>query len=156
EGELYVEISALPLSNEENVSGVIVLISDVTEVVKADEYIKLLCSNLEKQLSGMEQAQRKLKLLSDKLGAEAPTAEIDIMEEAAEFAKAKVLIVDDIPVNQRLLNMHLQRMGVETEFANNGLEAINACKAKRYALVFMDVDMPVVDGLEATAEIRKH
>jgi CheY-like chemotaxis protein len=67
----------------------------------------------------------------------------------------RVLVVDDIPVNQKVLIMHLQKLGVSTDTANNGLEAVNACKSKRYSLVFMDLDMPVLNGLEATVDIRR-
>jgi CheY-like chemotaxis protein len=68
----------------------------------------------------------------------------------------RVLVVDDIPVNQKVLIMHLQKLGVSTDTANNGLEAVNACKSKRYSLVFMDLDMPVLNGLEATVDIRRY
>jgi two-component system, sensor histidine kinase and response regulator len=54
-----------------------------------------------------------------------------------------------------VLIMHLNKLGVSADAANNGLEAVNACKNKRYSLVLMDLDMPILNGLEATVDIRK-
>jgi CheY-like chemotaxis protein/HPt (histidine-containing phosphotransfer) domain-containing protein len=157
--QMHVDVSAVPLTHDGNVSGVIILFRDVTEIIKADEYIKALCRTLERQLSGMESAQRELKILADKLGAEnwagEPAGTPQIQQDIRPSAEKKVLVVDDIPVNQKLLVMHLKKLNVETDVANNGLEAVNACRCKRYALVLMDLDMPILDGYEATSEIRK-
>jgi CheY-like chemotaxis protein len=66
-----------------------------------------------------------------------------------------VLSVDDIPVNQKLLRMQLKRLGFKIDTAANGKEAIDAVVKGDYDFVFMDLDMPVMDGLTATAAIRK-
>lgn len=155
--QVHVDVSAIALCHEGQVSGVITLFRDVTEIIKADEYIKALCRTLERQLSSMESAQRELKILADKLGSEAWPGEAAAqpVKDIRSPAQKKVLVVDDIPVNQKLLVMHLKKLNVETDIANNGLEAVNACRCKRYALVLMDLDMPILDGYEATAEIRK-
>ncbi len=68
----------------------------------------------------------------------------------------KILIVDDIPVNQKLLRLQLKRLGFEDiETAPNGKDAVACVQQTEYAVVFMDLDMPVMDGPTATAEIRK-
>lgn len=65
------------------------------------------------------------------------------------------LIVDDIPVNQKLLVLQLKRLGFITETANNGKEAVDKLNRHIYDIVFMDCDMPVMDGYEATMAVRK-
>jgi CheY-like chemotaxis protein len=47
-------------------------------------------------------------------------------------------------------------MGIEASFANNGEEAVNLIKANQYDLIFMDINMPVLGGLEATTKIRTY
>lgn len=67
-----------------------------------------------------------------------------------------VLVVDDSPVNQRVLTTLLRRLGCEVMVATNGAEAVDAWKARSFSLVFMDCQMPVMDGYEATGQIRQH
>jgi len=142
------------LRNNADIGGVVTLFRDKTETVKAGKFIKELCHTLEKQLGGIEAAQRELKLFANKLSDSAPEAPAE--NPPAEVPSSKrVLIVDDIPVNQQLLQMRLKKFGVEADIANNGMEAVNACKKNKYAVVFMDIDMPILNGYEATAEIRK-
>lgn len=67
----------------------------------------------------------------------------------------RVLIVEDHVINQRLALIQLQRLGLQTQAAANGSEAVEVLERGDFDLVFMDCDMPVMDGFEATAEIRK-
>ncbi len=68
--------------------------------------------------------------------------------------KAKTLVVDDNNTNQLVAKGMLEKFGIETELANNGLEAINLLEKSVYDLVFMDCQMPVMDGYTATKNIR--
>ncbi|RLA03531.1 MAG: hypothetical protein DRQ47_04990, partial [Gammaproteobacteria bacterium] len=73
----------------------------------------------------------------------------DILEE-----KHKALVVDDNLVNQLVAEAILVEMGMLVELANDGVEAVNAVKENHYDLVFMDMQMPKMGGIEATEQIR--
>lgn len=68
----------------------------------------------------------------------------------------KILVVDDIPVNCKIMVMQLNKLGIACDVATNGQEAVVACMRERYTMVFMDLDMPVMDGYVATKFIRIH
>jgi two-component system, sensor histidine kinase len=67
----------------------------------------------------------------------------------------RVLVAEDNPVNQRLVKAMLMRLGVDVESANNGAEAVTMLQERRYDAVLMDCQMPVMDGYQATMEIRR-
>ena len=67
---------------------------------------------------------------------------------------SRVLLVEDNAINQLVASEMLTHFGCSTEVANNGSEAVELIKANTYDLVLMDCQMPVMDGYEATAEIR--
>ncbi len=67
----------------------------------------------------------------------------------------RILLAEDNPVNQRLASRLLEKRGHSVVVAGNGREALEALEKEYFDLVFMDVQMPVMDGFEATAAIRK-
>lgn len=67
---------------------------------------------------------------------------------------AKVLVVEDQPVNQKIAKLMLEKHGCTVDLAFNGQEALNALNQQSYDLVFMDCQMPEMDGFEATRIIR--
>lgn len=68
---------------------------------------------------------------------------------------ARILAVEDHPVNQRIIQKMLVRLGYEVDVVSNGLEALAALRQRPHDVILMDWEMPVMDGLEATAAIRE-
>ena len=66
---------------------------------------------------------------------------------------AKVLVTEDNIINQKLIKRILEEHGISVDLANNGLESFEKRRNNNYDLLFMDIQMPVMDGIEATHEI---
>jgi signal transduction histidine kinase/DNA-binding response OmpR family regulator len=66
---------------------------------------------------------------------------------------AKVLVTEDNIINQKLIRRILEEHGITVDIANNGLESFEKRRSGDYDLLFMDIQMPVMDGIEATHEI---
>ena len=67
----------------------------------------------------------------------------------------RILLVEDNAINQRVASAMLNKLGFTIDIAGNGIEAIDALKQITYSLVIMDLQMPLMGGLEATKKIRK-
>lgn len=69
--------------------------------------------------------------------------------------KLSVLLAEDNVINQKVAILNIQKLGYEVELAPNGLVAVELFTKKKFDLILMDIQMPVMDGLQATKAIRK-
>ncbi len=69
--------------------------------------------------------------------------------------KMKVLIVEDNPVNQTLMKKFMNKLFIECMVAANGREAIDLFQKESFCMIFMDCEMPIMDGFTATSKIRQ-
>jgi signal transduction histidine kinase/CheY-like chemotaxis protein len=95
-----------------------------------------------------------LAALSSRQSASAPLVTRHSLREASR--KLRILVAEDNAVNQKVILRVLEKMGHSAVLAQTGKEAVAMVAAQKFDLAFMDVQMPEMDGLAATAAIREH
>jgi CheY-like chemotaxis protein/PAS domain-containing protein/HPt (histidine-containing phosphotransfer) domain-containing protein len=159
---LWLQVDAVPIKDADGmVKSAVAIFVDVTESVQAESYIYDVRRVLEQRLTATASAHDDLTLLAGKLGrkgwdaTESPEQMVLVAAQLTGDTKRLALVVDDIQVHHVLLGSYLSSMGFIVHSANNGQEAVDAAKNNAYSVIFMDCDMPVLDGFEATRKIRK-
>jgi CheY-like chemotaxis protein/HPt (histidine-containing phosphotransfer) domain-containing protein len=69
--------------------------------------------------------------------------------------KSRILVADDYEANRKIAQLILQKAGYHVDIVENGQQAVETCHQNQYDLILMDIQMPLMDGLKATEEIRK-
>jgi len=72
-----------------------------------------------------------------------------------ERARCTVLVADDVEINREMVRIILEKQGHRVTMACNGREAVDLFRERRFDIIFMDMQMPILDGYEATREIRE-
>ncbi len=96
-----------------------------------------------------------MRLLGQNGMVSTPPKPVGDASENADLAGRRVLVVEDNEINQQVAREMLEQSGVIVELADNGLVAVNLVAKRSYDLLLVDMHMPVMDGIEATREIRK-
>jgi CheY-like chemotaxis protein/HPt (histidine-containing phosphotransfer) domain-containing protein len=132
----------------------IIIMTSVVDTITSDSTD--LAGYLTKPITSSKLYQLFLNLFST-VDAQ-PTHLLESFQLSSNFATEypfKILIVEDNSVNQQILLLMLEHLGYTGDTVNNGLEAVNALKSQVYDLVFMDIQMPIMDGLTACQQIRQ-
>jgi two-component system, sensor histidine kinase and response regulator len=151
---------ALEIRSEPGTSGIPLIL--VTSVPRRGDAAKMVQAGFDGYLVKPVKLDKLYEVLATVLGIrqnhrEEPPRNLVTQHSLNESARGRlrVLVVEDNVVNQRVTTRMLERSGCRCDVAANGREAVDALERIPYGIVFMDCQMPVMDGFEATREIRK-
>jgi CheY-like chemotaxis protein/HPt (histidine-containing phosphotransfer) domain-containing protein len=136
-----------------------VVMADLADRQFLDSPLKRGCVDA---LLPLEPSDPEVEQLLNKLLASAPDSEVRVVSPKLEstldlrrFAKCRILLAEDNPINQAVALDMLDSFGLTADIAHNGQEAFILAEKQPYDLILMDMQMPVMGGLEATREIRR-
>ena len=94
-----------------------------------------------------------LPTLGDYKAAKKQAQKTSEQPKQAKFS-GRVLVAEDARANQMLIELLLQKAGFEVTIVENGKEAVDKCRSEKFDMIFMDIQMPIMNGHEATKQIR--
>ena len=141
------------LSQETHIQGIL-LLGHLENRFKNESLMEnTIFHYLEKPLT-----RQKLKSSFEKMGLlennQSQTLDMDIKPQT--FASLRILVVDDNSDNLKLITIVLEEMLIEVTQAYDGLSAIELCRDEHFDLIFMDIRMPGIDGVESSKRIHRH
>jgi len=134
---------------------VIVLTSSAMAVEREQPIRRVIAAQLSKPVKQSDLLDAILTAFGTSLGTDPPR--VDTIPRPGNGSKPlNILVAEDNPTNQKLVVMVLDQQHHAVTTVTNGREAVAAATQRRFDLILMDVQMPEMDGLEATAVIRQH
>jgi len=141
-------------SAEDQIQGTPTIFVSDSPAIKVPEAIMSWCSVLKPITGESILGAYKQLLIQGKQNERYVEHKENSLSQAKDKIPTKVLVVEDVEVNQRIAKTMLELIGVTVSIANNGREAIQAMRTDDFSVVFMDCQMPIMDGLETTKAIR--
>lgn len=166
----WIACSVSTLSADANDKSKAISLVDMHELVSREKELAVLAKSMDRLIADMENVSSEFKQLSHRL----QTGATILVDEEEEFniprtterppvvdeedngnRTRQALIVDDIPVVQKIMDLRLRKLHFTCDYAKDGKEAIEKSSKTNYDLIFMDCNMPGMDGFEAAKQIRR-
>lgn len=149
---IWLELFCFPAYDPQGDAGqVVVLLEDVTKLIGSSREISRLQNELGSRHDVSELSTRSVR--GSSLPSSSPPRS-DLPQTNPGTGAIRVLLVEDNPVNQAVAMGILRKLGLELEMVADGQQALERLAKSSFQLVFMDCQMPVMDGYEATRRIR--
>ncbi len=146
-----VDIGLLELLKEKNIARILILDKHILLSDSNKEYFSELIYH---PINGSKIFNALLKYV-DKFSSTVKENANTLIEEVS-YQDKKILVVEDNEVNQQLIEFMLEVMGIKVFVVSNGLEAFEIVQKKNFDLILMDINMPIMNGMEATEKILEY
>jgi len=135
----------------------LIMLTSIGYNIQTEEMLDLFSFYVNKPIKHSQLADILLKVLSPTTTSISATlTDTDNLLLLSQKYPFEILVAEDNVINQKMIRNVLQLLGYSSDVVANGLEVIEALKRKRYELIFMDIQMPEMDGYEATRIIVDH